>query len=62
MVNVKYMRSLLLLLVVYCCLAVNAQEKKQGVTLDGTVQSDLLLAQNGNELGAVKAAETLTNN
>lgn len=61
MVNGQYMRSLLLLLVASCCLAVNAQEKKQGVTLHGTVQSDMLLPQNDNEIGAEKTEDFLTN-
>ena len=61
MFNGQYMRSLLLLLVAYCCLAVNAQEKKQGVTLHGTVQSDMLLPQNDNEIGAEKTEDFLTN-
>ena len=55
------MRSLLLLLVAYCCLAVNAQEKKQGVTLHGTVQSDMLLPENDKEIGAEKTEDFLTN-
>ncbi len=61
MVNVQYMRSLLLLLVASCCMTVNAQEKKQGVTLHGTVQSDMLLPQNDNEIGAEKTEDFLTN-
>jgi hypothetical protein len=54
-------RRLVLSLIVICCCFKLAAQKPQGVTLHGTIQSDVLLPQNDNETGAEKTDDVLTN-
>ena len=54
-------RRLVLSLIVICCCFKLAAQKPQGVTLHGTIQSDVLLPQNDNEIGAEKTDDVLTN-
>lgn len=53
-------RQVLSLIAICCSLAIDAQTQ-QGVTLHGTIQSDMLLPQNDNEIGAEKTGDFLTN-
>jgi len=51
---------LLYILATCCCLAVSAQTE-QGITLSGSVQSDMLLPQTDEKTGAEKTGDFLTN-
>ena len=53
-------RRLVGILLLCCGLGVSAQEQK-GVTLNGSVQSDILLPQNDERTGAQKTEDLLTN-
>lgn len=53
-------KLVLSLIAICCCLTIDAQTQ-QGVTLHGTIQSDMLLPQNDSEIGAEKTGDFLTN-
>ena len=53
-------RSLLYILAICCCLVASAQTE-QGITLSGSVQSDMLLPQTDEKTGAEKTGDFLTN-
>ena len=53
-------KLVLSLIAICCCLTIGAQTQ-QGVTLHGTIQSDMLLPQNDSEIGAEKTGDFLTN-
>ena len=53
-------RQLLTTLVAACCLLTNAQEQK-GLSLSGSIQSDILIPQEDTKTGATKTDDLLTN-
>ena len=54
-------KILLLLITVHLSLAAAHAQEQKGVTLSGSIQSDMLIPQDDEKIGAVKTEDFLTN-